>query len=133
MTKTNEAIRAMQNTFGSAFGPVISDLSDAMAKVARMCAYTYDELARGERFGATLPDGELDKFVRSWKADAGKYDGQTKRVAMHYEVGILGSRGWTETVVDGHFAMRSPNGRFIVRYIAVGKTQARSYFERAIQ
>lgn len=132
MTARTTATAARVETFGTALDPT-GLVSQAALRVARSCAEMFTELASGQRSGDAISDERMASYVRSWHRQPDNYDGQCSRDRMHAEAVQLAARGWRESVDSGHFVMRSPDGRFMVRYVRHGRTQCRSYFERAVQ
>lgn len=127
-TTTNEMIAAYRATFGSAFGST-EGISAVAAKIAVQNAEGYNELAAGTHWMHKAAD-----VARSYATKPDSYDGQASQPRMQREAAELGHLGWREVAVGSHFAMRSPDGNWIVRYVReAGRKQVRSYFERAPQ
>lgn len=71
--------------------------------------------------------------LHDWRTQPRNYYGQCSRERKAETVRELTRLGWTADLRDGHFVQVSPNKLFMVRYVAVGKTKVRSYFERNLQ
>lgn len=65
-------------------------------------------------------------------ADRWSFNGNASKARMEHCYGLHRRAGWTPVPApEGHAILRSPNGKFQVRWVANGRTQARSHFEKA--